>query len=113
MVGCKVAVVEHGGFNHSKLVPSVGFQQVFRLNFIKHTDKIDVCPILLLDFVEQVNARIVGEKSIFAVVKLQVHGSSRKHKHDENDDRKGLFWTVNAPIGQHHERISHDFCTFS
>ena len=24
----------------------------------------------------------------------------------------GLLWAVYAPVGQSHERISHDFCTF-
>jgi len=56
-------------------MPCFDLQQVFGFYLVEYTDEIDVSAVLIFNFIEQVNARDVGEKSVFAVVKFQMHRS--------------------------------------
>ena len=112
MVRCEVFIGQHGGFDGGKAVPRFCLQEVLSLYLVEHADEIDACPVLFLHFVEQIHAWVVGEEPVLAVVKVEVHTACREENHGKNDNRERLLGAVNAPIGEHHERISHDFCTF-
>ena len=112
MVGLEIAVVEHHGFDGRQLLPGLRLKQGLGFDLIDKSNEIEVCSVLRLDFVEQVNARVIGKEPVLAVVKLQVHATGGEREHGQHDHCKGLLGTVDTPVSQHHERISHDFCTF-
>ena len=112
VVGLEIAVVEHHGFDGRQLLPGLRLKQGLGFDLIDKSNEIEVCSVLRLNFVEQVNARVIGKEPVLAVVKLQVHATGGEREHGQHDHCKGLLWTVDTPVSQHHERISHDFCTF-
>ena len=75
------------------------------------TNKVEVGPVFAFDFIEQIHAGVVREKSVFAVVKVEVHPPGGKDQHNQQDCCERTLRLLDAPIGEHHERISHDFCT--
>ena len=75
VVGFEIAVVEHRGFDDGELAPGVGKQQIVGFNFIQNTDEVDVCTVFTFNFIEQVNAWVVWEETVFTVVELKMHST--------------------------------------
>ena len=109
MMWSEIDVINHGRLDHSKALPSGINQEIAAFDFINDADKIDGSLVFTLDFFEQTYILVVWEKTIFTVVKLQVHSTRGEQQHDQHHKCENGFGAVDTRIAHCLERIFHTY----
>ena len=94
----EIDVINHGRLDHSKALPSGINQEIAAFDFINDADKIDGSLVFTFDFFEQTYILVVWEKTIFTVVKLQVHSTRGEQQHDQHHKCENGLGAVDTRI---------------